>query len=736
MSLFEQKLDRKIILVATVTLILMSALLYQDYFSFSEKNIKLTAVVGTIQSIHQDTRRKKNDQAYWKPLYLNESIDHEDTLATGADSFAQLALVDGNTLELQENSTVQLIKTERKVIVHLQEGWFKTTFKRGQTFTLDHGKSPILVTSSTGGSMKLKRAMTGELELVLEKGSARINGIVAEINKPLTIFDGKVSAQNKVQLYLEQPSNEPIELIDGEAPDISYNVYGPSQDLRMVFIPRGKQTSPFEVKFDKNQIPQWPSKIPEGKYKVHLSASTATGEAIISNARELEVIYLHTPEIAAHFPSLHHAIVQPDNKGQLRKDIDLQWTGTRAKSYLVQMTQDQDFKSPLIYLTESPSIKIPRLAAGHYRIRIQAQGNSKQSAWSKVYEFQLQLEPEEIFHPQAPLLVTTDVKYSPETKTTDHLIEAGPRLVWTSGNSENLRAEQNLKFKVQLSNFEDFRTFQETIVQDHSFHWANYQRGHFFFRILAQNGIGLTSAPSATGRLQVDLKEIELKPLVQTEMQTSDITALGKTPVQLQWSDSRVASTYEIEVATTSDFQKSTIIKTSQTSATVQLKPGQYFIRIAGYDSAGNNLNITSNTQMLEFDFTLPLDRPALLEPKSDETILVEKKSPAGLSATAPLRWEPVLGAHSYIVEFAHDPDFLQIVHAIESRQNSAIIPDQVPAGSIYWRVKALSKMRKQIASINNVGEFSNWSEKRSLQLIRKDAPEGNSPARKDLNEF
>ncbi len=736
MSLFEQKLDRKIFLLATVTLMLMSSLLYQDYFSIFEKNSNHSAEVGKIQSIHQDIRRKKIDQVYWKPIDLNESVNDEDTLVTGANSIAQLTLIDGNILELQENSTVQLIKAEKKVIIHLQEGWLKTTFKRGQTFSMNHGKTPVLMTSSTGGSMKLKRATNGDLDLVLEKGSARINGVIADINQPLTILDGKVSAQNRVQLYIEQPSNESIELIDGKSPDISYSVYGPAQNLRMVFIPRGKQSSPFEVTFDKNQIPRWPSQIPEGKYRVHLSANSTGGETTISNTRELEIIHLQTPQIAARLPSLHHAIVQPDEKGQLRKDINLEWTGTGAQSYLVQMTQDQDFESPLIYLTESPSIKIPRLTTGHYRIRIQAQGKIRQSPWSKVYEFELQLEPEEIFRPQAPLLVTTDLQYSPETNASDKSLEMGPRLAWTSGISQNLRAEENLQFKVQISNFEDFRSFQESTVHGHSFHWANYQQGQFYFRIMAQNRYGLTSTASATGKVQVDLKEIELNPLARTETQTSNITALGTTPVQILWSPSQIASAYEIEVASAPDFQNSTIIKTNQTSATVQLKPGQYFVRVAGYNAAGNNLNITSNTQSLDFNVTLPAGKPALQEPKSEETNLAEKMSPAITPAAAPLRWEPVTGTHSYVVEFAHDPDFLQIVHALESRQNSAIIPDQVPAGSIYWRVKALSKMRKQIASINNVGEFSNGSEKRSLQLIRKGETPDNRPARKDLNEF
>lgn len=700
-------------------LIFFGALLYDDHFLFRSNSRNDLAVIGKIQISNKDVRKKNMDQFFWQPAVLDDQISDEDSVFTGENSSVEIALNDGSKIELQENSLVQVRMKNNQVNLNLQDGWIKTSVKHGQSLVLEQDGKEMVVTSDGKGEVKIKKSRTGELDIIVEKGNAKINNVRAEANKPVVVENGLVKMQTKVQLYLEQTPKRAIELAEGERPEIKFSIYGPATGSQLKFISTSNADQSFYVPIANNLHPNWPQKIASGSYKVQLLAKAPSGENIYSNSRELQIVQILTPKLL-DMQSVYSAILKPNLLGQLEKDIQIRWSNDpNAKSYILELSQGSQTNISQSFIIESSSITFPKMKTGSYWVRLRAQGQSKQSPWSSTTPFQVALESEESYRPGSPILGRNDIDFSPQTDANGEFTEQGPVLRWTPAPSTNPQATKNLEYKVQISSFEDFRSASEIkIFEKEFFEWKKYQKGQYFFRIYAQNSMGLISAPSQTGRLNIQFQGINLKPVEPIQQSVRSLASVLPTAVQLQWSKAARTSKYQVEISTDNEFTNPRRIETNNNATSLNLNPGKYYARVSGFDEQGVDLKITSNVQTIEYDVMLPLEKPQLIEPKSNATVFLQDISKPYIA----VRWTPVVGAHSYVVEVAADPDFLQILKSVESKLSKAIISERLPFGPLYWRVKAFSKLKRQIANVKNAEEYSNWSDQRTFQIGHGDA--------------
>lgn len=719
MRFLKQKTDQKIILASLSLLFLFGVLLYDDQFLFRSSHKGNQELVGTVFSSSKDVRRKSSDQFFWQPTVIDDNIADEDSIFTGENSSAEIKLFDGSKIELQENSLVQIRMKNNQVKLNLQDGWVKTSLKSGQSLVLDQNGKEMVLTSDSNGEVKIKKSRSGEIDLIVEKGSAKVNNVKAESNKPLVMDNGEIKLQTKVQLYLEQTSKKAVELVQGESPQINFSIYGPAQKTRLKFESLESTAQSFQVTVENNQAQNWPSKISSGLYRVQLVAKSPTGDTVTSNSRDLQIVRLQTPQLV-DMQSTYSAIVKPDQQGQLQKSLDIKWThDPHAQSYVIELNQTDASGHTQNFLSDTNKLNFENLKPGSYSVRLRAQGQTKQTPWSATYSFQFNLESEEMYRPEAPLLTKNDIDFSPVVNAKGEFLDQGPVLRWKPVLNSKPQANKGLEYKVQISSFEDFNFLTEnsSSLKD-SLEWKRYQKGQYYFRVFAQNAMGLTSPPSEVGKLNIQYRGIELKPIEPIQNVVRSLASVSSAPVQLEWNKTARTSTYQVEVANNAEFKDSKLIQTSTNNTSLNLQPGKYFARVSGYDDHGVDLKITSNIQTIEYDVTLPLEQPTLIEPRSNATIFVQDITKPYVA----VRWAPVTGAHYYRVEVATDPKFLQVTKTLESKLNKTVITERLPSGPLYWRVKAFSKLKRQIANVKNAGEFSNWSEQRSFQLGYGDA--------------
>ncbi len=77
-----------------------------DRFFNQEAGIDDRNAVGEITYSKHDTRHRASDSIVWKKARVNSRVHIGDSVFTGAESLAKIALKDGNSLILDENSLV------------------------------------------------------------------------------------------------------------------------------------------------------------------------------------------------------------------------------------------------------------------------------------------------------------------------------------------------------------------------------------------------------------------------------------------------------------------------------------------------------------------------------------------------------------------------------------------------------------------------------------------------------
>ena len=175
----------------------------------------------------------------------------------------------------------------------------------------------------------------------------------------------------------------------------------------------------------------------------------------------------------------------------------------------------------------------------------------------------------------------------------------------------------------------------------------------------------------------------------------------------LTWDRVAGATSYNVQVATTSDFA-SVKYKAStsnrRVTPNVQLPFGEVWWRVQAVSSSG-----TSDWVTTSFDRPA-LAGPTLISPESDVT-LDQPEQPVLLS------WTPVPGATSYTIEIDDADDFIGAT-TYSTKTSSYVVPSPQIARPYFWRVRAT------LAS----GIVSEYSETRTYKIGGLDKPVLTSP--------
>lgn len=412
----------------------------------------------------------------------------------------------------------------------------------------------------------------------------------------------------------------------------------------------------------------------EGNYYWRLMPKAAAGEPV----GPFKFTLVHPGPVALSEPGDNQSFeYAAKEKGA---DVHFSWEcRPGAESYQFQIAKAPKFVSRERNLTGCEHSE-EGLLTGSYRWRAREAGkiwsDSREFTVSKKAAAPVKVPVLVLGIPEVPgdLNMTLKFNGSPrDLASASKSIVEYPLLKWSPVRGAR-------KYAVQIAADKGFdKLAVDEFSADTKFEWKSVKPGKYYWRVAA--AAEKPGAFSVAGRLRVDLPAPELKSKYRFEAMLE-----GDKHV-LNWEAIPFANKYIVQFGSKRDLASAEPQITTASEFTLPKKQGQYFVRVAAAGRSGEALSGYSEVAAVSIEPAASLDTPTLKFPKSGAATV----SRSGRVSIA-FEWSRVPRAERYVIELAHDQDFLQIAGKISSKENSHIMNKLDQIGRIYWRVRAESR--------------------------------------------
>lgn len=264
--------------------------------------------------------------------------------------------------------------------------------------------------------------------------------------------------------------------------------------------------------------------------------------------------------------------------------------------------------------------------------------------------------------------------------------------------------------------------------------------GVYFWRLVPQQ----PSLPAA-GPYQFSLAHLNPIELIQPDAQHVFELPRGRQdlPVEVSWTCKAGQPNYRVQLSTRDDFNE--IMQEQIISAchwrSVPLPPGVFYwrVRIDGVKETENMWSdsrpfaikapsVSTRVSGQPSSQSFEIAAPVLTNPQQKITLSFSGRPrdlaslSRSLNSVPTLKWRPVRGARSYLVQISSSRNFSHLLSE-ESVTTSQLQWRSVRPGKFYWRVRAISSQRTQ----------SNFSGRGTLNVMLP-APQLNPVYKFDLN--
>lgn len=406
--------------------------------------------------------------------------------------------------------------------------------------------------------------------------------------------------------------------------------------------------------------------------------------------------------------------VTPNNRSQYTLNVDADGNATdtarvqfswiepatneiKGNGYDIQVAKDPAFKTPIVDQSIRKSqAKFEFSGEGKYYARVRVKvdatipGNERAiNDWSSPLEVQVKLKA--VLALEAPTLLHPEV-------TLDGDEQKSTELDWTAVKAA---AKYQIEFSPDATFANDFEVQELTELK---MAFKPSQGGKTFYRVRGITKDGKPGTPSLVGSVETNISTPILKPI-------ESVTTLGVKPtdppsqveLKMAWTKVTIAQGYEVEVGQTKDFVDAVKMSTRSVKGSLKVnRPGSYYVRVRAVNGVSEAISPYSNIETFLYEYKIPLSTPILREPMKNVTLFFQNSE-----TTFWLGWSPVKQATRYKVELAADQDFKRSLLSVTSDTNRYLIRQSMPAGKIYWRIKAENDERE-----------SRWSETRSISVF------------------
>jgi hypothetical protein len=463
------------------------------------------------------------------------------------------------------------------------------------------------------------------------------------------------------------------------------------------------------------------------------------------------------------YPNVAAEIKEPMNgktlrfdaaKGETAKAVNLNWHDEGGSTdFKVDVSTDHEFKNIIHSRTTSAAGEMtPPLQPGSYYWRVTGINPlRKNPVPSSTAQFEVQasgIAPDEP-EPGIPL-ITYEIPRTTLTRLPASIPDTFAGVKPDGITPYAWRPVPNAKeYEVEFADNEKFdgskkfptgtaTTFVPEVVRP----------GAFFLRLRAKGSDGLLSPPSTVTRLDVLIPPPEIQPLKdKTEKFASEAEAArAKAEFEFRWTPRPWAARYQLDLAMDENF--ATGKKTAESSATAKKMTvndsAQFYYRVRALASDGTPISAYSKTKSVLYKklaankpaptptpaptpkpTPLPtatptpapkvsgLQHPVLSAESTEPQADTEVFTMPGAPSYVPFRWKKIKAATSYTLQVSSDPSFNNILAEASVRSNDYVLQERLPAGRVYWRVRAEKKDRAPAGKI----DYSDWSAPSSLNI-------------------
>lgn len=233
------------------------------------------------------------------------------------------------------------------------------------------------------------------------------------------------------------------------------------------------------------------------------------------------------------------------------------------------------------------------------------------------------------------------------------------------------------------------RVLQQSTVTSGSIERA-LQPGIYYWRLAYVDESGKPTV-SSVSRFQIIRKE-SIRIFTPTPRQNFVISpGSGSLLVNFSWSKVELVSAYRVELSQSENFSPILTSKETKNNSIGfdGLAEGNYFVRVVGKSALDGEVDSVSEVNSFSISRRMELERPILIEPTQNRTILSDSIPDSGLL----LSWKDQSEFSQYKLEISSTPGFENRLVEKSLSTNFFRWTGQIQSGKYFWRITGTSKM-------------------------------------------
>jgi hypothetical protein len=690
-----RKKEKAFILTCLVLLFLFGIFLFIDVTRKSDIMADDGNVIGKMLFMHNDVRRKDLAGSAGSGLRPGDDVLSGNTLITGIDSSATVALRDGTAVDMCQDSIVAFEKSGRDIIINLEKGC--ADMRTGGEGAAG-GIKPVIVAGNkritlSEGDLSIAKPSGAEPELFVRNGKAkvRVNGEekTVEANERAVLKPDSIVIEKK-NLILVSPADNARYYSDREAADLEFlwEYHGKKGDKAGYLVEISNNLGFSAITRHANSTDEVAAvTMPEGDYFWRVSAKNREGvKREISETRRFTVS--RDASLKLLNPSDGETVEYADEPPL----IAFTWEPHRlASSYALELSDRNDF-SRIIKKIDSKAVNFscqwdqnlrPREARTFYW-RVTAGGGPKNWPGKRSTGRHFIVKRTDHLTPPRLVFPTDGKKMSRTHVDKEHVVFS-----WE-------KTEENLNKKIIFSKNSSFDAIyaEIPIKTDHWTMNKSFPAGSYYWRVGLYDDSGKRRVMSKSRVF--DLREFEdlalLSPEDRSDFIINDINEKG---LRFNWKKPELKGRFVVELSGDREFGKiRNSVSTASDRATMGgMATGEYYWRVK---LVNDDNTVAAASDMRSFTVRDGIAPPVIISPRRGGA--VDMKTADQLK----FLWKPAreanayqLELHQFVKEKRKTRDKLVLSARTDDVKYSVTDMNVLDVGNFYWTLKAIKKDRR-----------------------------------------
>lgn len=500
------KKSEKIVLLICIIAVILTSILIQNLEKIMPSASENGEAIGQVRIVQADVRHKSKKAYFWQPTDKNRSLSEGDSVFTGPKSFAEISFQDGRKVRIAENSLIHFSTKKNELNVALAFGKMATSGLTKPMIITDCEKTYTI--EANGGSFEIsKNKQCGEVKLQVLSGQVKLNKKnILKKTTPTEIKTELVDSEfEKSLLSFKQPEIPAVaakevikEIIKAPEINVTPAKFGSSLATAAQVRSRIKMKwtgdplathydfeSATNLNFRNAKIIRTESNKIEilleqgGIHYYRIKSYSQDGKA--SEYSKIHMLHATFPSIEITEKKLQaNYVAKYSSDAGKKKDFAVTWTPVPlTEKYVVEVSHSAEFAASTKIESRNPAsvIEVPRTGKYLYRVTAFDKQGRQISSSSAPGE----IEYTKLFDLTAPILDRT-------LKTMSFYFQKEfGQFIWLKWN--NLALKENFKYRIQLSNQNEFSSLNYNQITNESKFLLNKNlaQGTYFWRVRAES---------------------------------------------------------------------------------------------------------------------------------------------------------------------------------------------------------------------------------------------------------